>query len=90
MHTLKVMGAGFLLLAGFLLVGRWMAGPSPAVLATGARLFVPVWLVAAAVNLWFGVARAGYSLADEVPVFLLVFALPAAAALGLWWRFKPL
>jgi hypothetical protein len=28
---------------------------------------------------------AGYSLADEAPVFLVVFGLPAAVALSLAW-----
>jgi hypothetical protein len=38
------------------------------------------------VNMWLGVAKAGYSVADEAPVFLLVFAVPAAVALLVWWR----
>jgi hypothetical protein len=42
-------------------------------------------LVAAGVNLWIGVSRAGYSIADEAPVFLLVFGIPAAVALGALW-----
>jgi hypothetical protein len=32
---------------------------------------------------WVGVARAGYSLADEAPVLLAVFGVPAAVALFL-------
>jgi hypothetical protein len=31
-------------------------------------------------NLWRGVATAGYSLEDELPVFVLIFALPTAVA----------
>jgi hypothetical protein len=87
MHTLKVIAAGLALLAVCLLVGRWMGGPSPAVgLATAAKVFIPIWLVAAGVNLWIGVAKAGYSVADEAPVFLIVFGVPAAIALLVWWR----
>ena len=64
--------------------------------ATGRRLRWPapqpgssrIWLIAAGVSLWVGVARAGYPVADEVPYFLVVFAVPAAAAGLLWWRFS--
>jgi hypothetical protein len=31
--------------------------------------------------LWIGVARAGYSFAEELPIFLLVFGIPVAAAI---------
>ena len=88
MHTIKVIAGGFLLLGVFLLVGRWMGGGAPAALVNAARYFIVVWLVAAVVNLWVGVARAGYPLADEVPYFLIVFAVPALAAGFVWWRFS--
>jgi hypothetical protein len=36
--------------------------------------------------MWVGVAKAGYSVADEAPIFLVVFAVPVALALlVLWW-----
>ena len=34
------------------------------------------------------VKKAGYSVAEEVPVFLVVFAVPALVALFLVWRFR--
>jgi len=87
MHTIKVIAGGFVLLAVCLILGRWLGGPSQAAsLATAAKVFIPLWLIAAAVNMWLGVAKAGYSVADEAPVFLLVFAVPAAVALLVWWR----
>jgi hypothetical protein len=70
-HNIKVIAAGFGLLALCVFVGR----------ANGAKLFIPLWLVGAGINLWVGVARAGYSVAEEAPIFLLVFAVPAAVAL---------
>jgi hypothetical protein len=45
-----------------------------------------LWLVGAAVNMAIGVKRAGYTVADEAPVFLVVFAVPALVALFLRWR----
>jgi hypothetical protein len=35
-----------------------------------------------------GKERAGYSVADEAPIFLVVFAVPAAGAGLVWWRFS--
>jgi hypothetical protein len=35
--------------------------------------------------MWIGVAKAGYSVAEEAPIFLLVFAVPAAAAVLVAW-----
>ncbi len=87
MHTVKVIAGGFLLLAVCLLIGRLAGGAaSGAHLASAAKLFIPLWLVVAAVNLWIGVAKAGYTVADEAPVFLVVFAIPAVVALLLVWR----
>jgi hypothetical protein len=88
MHTIKVIGGGFLLLGIFLLVGRWIGGGTSSALATAATWFIPIWLVAAGVNLWVGVARAGYPVAEEVPYFLVVFGVPAGAAGFLWSRFS--
>jgi hypothetical protein len=88
MHTIKVIAGGFLLLGVFLLLGRWIGGGDSSALATAARVFIPIWLIAAGVNLWVGVARAGYPIAEEVPFFIVVFAIPAAAAGFLWWRFS--
>ena len=57
-------------------------------MVTAAKIFLPVWLAAAAVNMWLGVATAGYSVREELPIFLLIFAVPAAAAGFAWWKFS--
>jgi hypothetical protein len=85
----KVIAAGLVLLALCLLVGRWLGSSNPAIgIARTALIFLPVWLIAAAVNMWLGVSKAGYTVADEAPIFLLVFAVPALIALLVWWRFS--
>ena len=86
MHTVKIIAGGLLLLALGLTAGRWLGGGQPG-LGTAARYFIPVWLALAALNLWIGVNRAGYGLADEAPIFVVVFAVPAAVAAFLWWWF---
>jgi hypothetical protein len=87
LHTVKVIAGGLVLLAVCLFVGRSLGGATPtAGLVTAAKVFVPLWLVAAGINMWLGVSKAGYSVADEAPIFLVVFAVPAAVALlVVWW-----
>lgn len=81
MHTLMVILGGLLLLGACLLIGRW----SGARLAKAALAFIPLWLLAALLNLWVGVSRAGYSVAEELPIFVIVFAVPVAVATLVWW-----
>jgi hypothetical protein len=85
-HTVMVMAGGFVLLALGLFIGRSMGGAAG--MASAAIYFIPVWLVATLFNMWFGVSRAGYSVADELPIFAALFAVPTAAALYLWWKFS--
>ena len=85
MHTIKVVAGGMILLALCLLVGR-MYGATPAVgLALGVKAFVPLWFVASAANMWAGVSRAGYTIAQEAPVFGVVFVAPVSIALAIMW-----
>jgi hypothetical protein len=85
-HTLKVIAGGLLLLGLLVLAARFVhAGNPTAGMAAAARRFVPIWLIGAAINMWFGGARAGYSVAEETPIFLVVFAVPAAVAILVVW-----
>ena len=87
MHTVKVIAGGLALLAVCLLLGRWLGGPRAAALASGVKVFLPLWLIGAGLNMWLGVNRAGFSVAEEAPIFLVVFGVPAAVAAVVWWRF---
>jgi hypothetical protein len=44
------------------------------------RLFLAIWFAVTILNLLLGL-RAGYSLAEEIPIQALVFGVPAVAAL---------
>jgi len=87
MHTIYILAAGFGLLAACLLVSYFTGGQTQNALPTGALWFIPLWLAGAALNMWYGVTRAGYSVAGETPIFLLVFAIPAAVALFIRWKY---
>ena len=69
------------------MVGKLFSGQFADGLRVATWIFVVVWLAVAAVNMWAGVARAGYSVADEFPIFLLIFTVPAAVAVLLKWCF---
>lgn len=85
MHVLMVIGGGLLLLGVFALFG-WLWGASATGIALAARVFVPVWLLVAIANLWVGVNHAGYSVREELPILLIVFAVPAVVAGIVAWR----
>jgi hypothetical protein len=86
MHTIIVLAVGFALLGLCAFAGRVLGGTAG--IATGVLFFLPLWLIGAAVNMYLGVKRGGYSVADEAPIFVLVFMVPAAAALIVWWNLR--
>ena len=85
MHTVMIMAGGLALLAACALASR-LAGLG---VGAGAKAFIPLWLVAAAINMWVGVNKAGYTYAQEFPIFLAVFAIPAIVALIIWRMYQP-
>ena len=87
-HTVKVIAVGFAILVICLVVGRVAFGSGPHALASAALVFIPIWLVGAAINMWFGVTKAGYSVKEETPYFLIVFAIPALVAIVIWWIYS--
>jgi hypothetical protein len=89
MRTALIILGGFVLLGVFVLVARLAGGDAAdKAMVIAAQVFIPVWLALAGVNMWVGVAKAGYSVGEELPIFLLIFALPAAAAAFIWWKFS--
>lgn len=85
MHMLMVMGGGVLLLGVFLLFGKLWGGDVAGVVSAG-KLFVPAWLAVSITNLWVGVTKAGYTVAQELPILLAVFAVPTAVAALIVWQ----
>jgi len=83
MRTAVIIVAGFVLWGICLGIARF-TGLMSATAAT--YLFIFLWLVVAAVNMFFGVTRAGYSVKEELPIFLLIFLLPAVVAVLVQWK----
>ncbi len=85
MRTAIILGIGLALLAVSLGIG-WMTGGA-ARMKFAALVFVAIWFIATAANMYVGVARAGYSFMEELPIFLFLFGVPAIAALLLRYKF---
>ena len=88
MRTIIIILSGLLLLGLCVLGARLIGGTGTGAMVTAAQVFIPVWLVAALLNMWVGVSRAGYSVTEELPIFLLIFAIPAGVASFVWWKFS--
>lgn len=87
MRTGLFLAAGFLFLGGFVILGKLFSSHYPDAVRSAVILFVVLWSVTAGANMWVGVAKAGYSVAEELPIFLLIFGVPAIAAILFKWRF---
>ena len=86
MHVLMVIAGGFVLLALFLLLARsW--GADRGIFAVAAKAFIPVWLAISLVNLGIGVRYAGYTVLQELPILVVIFGIPAAAAVAVIRRY---
>ena len=84
MHTLMMIGGGFVALGIFVLAAVLLGRT----LADGARVFIFPWLVAALVNMGVGVYWANIPVSVELPVLLVVFGVPAGVAWLLARRYR--
>ena len=87
MRTGLFLLSGFLLLAASLILGRLFSANYPGGTTIATVLFVVLWLAIAVTNMWVGVAKAGYTVAEELPILALIFGVPAAVAIVTRWKF---
>ena len=86
MRTPLFLLVGLLLLAVCALLGRLFSSNYPGAPYAATVSFVILWLAISAANLWVGVTKAGYTLSEEFPIFLLIFLAPTALAVILKWK----
>jgi hypothetical protein len=85
MRTALIILGGFLVWGVFVAAAKAASNPSKSI-GTATIVFVVGWFGVAAVNMYFGVARAGYAFREELPIFLVIFLVPAiVAVVGLRW-----
>ena len=81
MRTSLFLVAGLLLLAAFLLLAKLFSPNYPDATRLATIAYVALWFIIAGVNMWVGVARAGYSVAEELPIFSSHLRRTAAVAI---------
>jgi hypothetical protein len=83
MHTIKIIIAGLLIWSVINILSHlWVEKVAT---GSGLVLFLALWLIISVVHLWIGVFHAGYSLAEELPILVVVFSVPAVIGLGCWF-----
>jgi hypothetical protein len=85
-RTLAIIIGGLVLLGCSLLGGRYVGGGATGTVIMAAKGFLVVWFFLALYNLWAGVRGAGYSFAEELPIFLIIYIIPAGIAAFVWWK----
>ena len=85
MRTLIIILGGFALWALCLFIARFTTDFGKVSTTIATVVFVVIWFAAAAANMWIGVTQAGYSFQEELPIFLVIFLLPSAAAIAVKW-----
>ena len=86
MRTLLFLLGGFALSGLCLGLARLLGGGSASAFTSATLAFIALLCAIAAVNLWVGVNRAGYAFSEELPIFLLIFLVPAALAALVRWK----
>jgi len=86
MRTLLFLLVGFLLLAACMLLGKLFSSNYSGATYAATWIFILSWLGISGANLWVGIAKAGYTLNEEFPIFLLIFGVPTIIAVFIKWR----
>lgn len=87
MRTTLFLTSGCLLMASLLIAAKLFAEHFPSAPNWALALGLSLWLATTGTDMWIGVSKAGYSPADELPILLLLFAVPTVAAVLIRWRF---
>jgi hypothetical protein len=87
MRTILFLVSGLLLMSSFLIVAKLFSEHFPSAPNWALALGLGLWLAVTGSNMWIGVAKAGYSVAEELPILALLFLMPAVAAILVRWRF---
>ncbi|HEY2823782.1 MAG TPA: hypothetical protein VGJ06_22260 [Candidatus Acidoferrum sp.] len=85
MRTVLIILGGFVVWGVFVAAAKAASNPSRAI-GTATIAFVVGWFLVAAVNMYFGVARAGYAFREELPIFFVIWLVPViVAVVALRW-----
>ena len=81
MRTLIIIIGGIVLWMIYVGAVRIFMKRSKSSTSSAVLSFICIWFFVAAANMWIGVATAGYTVFEELPIFLLIFIIPSAIAI---------
>ena len=87
MRTVLLLTAGVSLMASLLIVAKLFTEHLPSAPNWAVAFGLVLWLALTGINMWIGVTKAGYSVAEELPIHLILYLVPAAVAVLVRWRF---
>jgi hypothetical protein len=87
MRTALFLTSGLRLVASIPILARLFSEHFPSAPNWALAPGLSLRLAATGANMRIGVSKAGYAVADEPPILLLLFAVPAVAAVLIRWRF---
>ena len=73
------MSLGLILWALCLAAAKFFGNPNPLAKLTTTMAFIVLWFFLAAFNLYQG-TQAGYTVTEELPIFLMIFLIPSLVA----------
>lgn len=74
-------------MASLLVIAKLFSEHVPSAPNLALAVGLSLWLAVTVGNMWIGVSKAGYSVAEELPILFLLFVVPAAAGVLVRWRF---
>lgn len=86
MRTLIIVLTGFVLFGFLLAVTKYLADWSAPSKTISTYVFVVIWFFATVYNVSIGISK-GYTVLQELPVFLVTFLLPVGVALFIKYKF---
>lgn len=88
MRTAIIIFSGVAIWAISFGLARRLGKPGGTAVDDATLAFITIWFLVAATNMWAGVAKAGYTFREELPVFVAIFGIPAAIAALVGRRFS--
>lgn len=79
MRSVIIISLGLILWALSLAASKFLGNENPLAKKTTTLIFIALWFILAGVNMYHG-TQAGYSVQEELSIFLMIFSIPSVIA----------
>lgn len=87
MRSVIIMSLGLILWAASLATAKFLGNLNPLAKSTTTYIFIGIWFVLSSLNLYYG-TKAGYTVLEELPIFLMIFLIPSLVAFFVQRKFS--